>query len=61
VCVCVCVCVCMRHQRPHREINHVCLFVVCFQIIFKFGVDSPTKKPREARFFFFGTVSWSIQ
>jgi len=30
------------------------LFVACFQIIFKFVVDSTTKKPREARFFFLG-------
>ena len=37
--------------------HHICLFVACFQIIFKFVVDSPTKKPREARFF----LSRSIQ
>jgi len=29
------------------------LIVVCFEIIFKFVVDITTKKPREARFFFF--------
>jgi len=28
------------------------LFVACFQVIFKFVVDSTTKKPRETRFFF---------
>ena len=53
-CVCVCVYVCVHHQRPHCEIKYICLFVVCFQIIFKFVVDITTKKPREARFFFFG-------
>jgi len=51
-CVCACVCVCVRNQRPHRQMNYICLFVACFQIIFNFVVDSPTKKPREVRFFF---------
>jgi len=47
----------VRHQRPHRPINYICLFVACFQTIFKFVVDSPTKKPLEACFFFLDSVT----
>jgi len=48
------VCVCVHHQRLHCQIKYICLFVVCFQIIFKFVVDITTKKPREVRVVFFG-------
>jgi len=53
--VCVCVYVCVHHQRPHCQIKpeYIFLFVVCFQIIFKFVVDITTTKPREVRVFLF--------
>ena len=47
----------MHHQRPHCQIDFTCLFVACFQIIFKFVVDRTTKKPREALLFFLDSVT----
>jgi len=32
----------VRHQHPHCRINYICLFLACFQIIFKFVVDMKT-------------------
>ena len=49
--VCVCVCVCVHHQRPHSQIKYIYLFVVCFQIIFKFVVDITAKKTARSAFF----------
>jgi len=48
--VCVCVCVCMYTH------THTYIYVDCFQIIFKFVVQSTTNKPREARFSFLDSV-----
>jgi len=53
----VCVYVCVHPQRPHCQINFICLFVACYQIVFKFVMDSPTKKPREAQFLFLDSVT----
>ena len=47
--VCLSVFVCVANVRIVKSRTFV--WLSCFQIIFNFWVDSPNKKPREARFF----------
>jgi len=51
VSVCLSVFVCVVNVRMVKSTTFV--WLSCFQIILNFSVDSPTKKPRKARFLFF--------